>query len=138
VGQAVTTKGTETDLPDRLRAYLEDVAAAGGVPVTYAQAAQNLGLERPHSIQRVAKTLEHLMAEDAAASRPFIAALVISRARHGLPAPGFFDAARRLDRFQSEPEGGEARAFHRVEFKACLSHYGCVGTSTSNKAENID
>jgi hypothetical protein len=45
VGQAVTKKGTETDLPDRLRAYLENVAA-GGIPVTYAQAARTLGLER--------------------------------------------------------------------------------------------
>ena len=137
MGQAVTTKGTETDLPDRLRAYLENVAA-GGIPVTYAQAARTLGLERPHSIQRVAKTLEHLMAEDAAASRPFIAALVISRARHGLPAPGFFDAALRLGRFRSEPEGVEARAFHRAEFKASLSYYGHAGAAASNKAKNID
>lgn len=137
MGQAVTTKGTETDLPDRLRAYLEDVAA-GGVPVTYAQAARNLDLERPHSIHRVAKTLEHLMAEDAAASRPFIAALVISRARHGLPALGFFDAAWRLGRFRSEPEGVEAWAFHRAEFKASQSYYGRAGAAASNKAKNMD
>ena len=116
---------------------MEDVAA-GGVPVTYAQAARNLGLESPHSIQRVAKTLEHLMAEDAAASRPFIAALVISRGAPRLPAPGFFDAARRLGRFRSEPEGVEPWAFHRAEFKASLSHYGCAGASTSNKAKNMD
>jgi hypothetical protein len=44
----------------------------------------------PHSIHRVTEALERLMEEDAATDRPFIAALAISKARAGLPAPGFF------------------------------------------------
>ena len=56
--------------------------------------------------------LERLMEEDAAADRPFIAALAISRARGGLPAPGFFDCARRLGRFAGDPEGQDAWSFH--------------------------
>jgi hypothetical protein len=48
------------------------------------------------------------MEEDAAADRPFIAALVISRVRGGLPAPGFFNCARRLGRFAGDPEGQAA------------------------------
>ncbi len=35
------------------------------------------------------------MAEDAAAGRPFIAAMVISKWRDGLQAAGFFDCAAR-------------------------------------------
>ena len=42
----------------------------------------------PRSIHRVTEALERLMEEDAAADRPFIAALDISKARGGLPAPG--------------------------------------------------
>jgi len=41
----------------------------------------------PHSIHLVTESLERLMEEDAAANRPFIAALAISKVRCGLPAP---------------------------------------------------
>ena len=43
--------------------------------------------------------------EDAATDRPFIAAIVISKARGGLPAPGFFDCAARLGRFDAMRRG---------------------------------
>jgi len=53
------------------------------------------------------------MREDAAQSRPFIAARVISRAGEGLPAEGFFDLARTLSR---GPRDGESeRDFHARE-----------------------
>ncbi len=61
------------------------------------------------------------MAEDAAADRPFIAAMVIGKARGGLPAPGFFDCAARLGRFSGDATGPEARVFHAVEFNAVLA-----------------
>ena len=48
----MTTKAPETDLPDRLRVYLQGVAATGG-PVTYAEAARALGLE--DKVGRLAK-----------------------------------------------------------------------------------
>jgi alpha-D-ribose 1-methylphosphonate 5-triphosphate synthase subunit PhnI len=63
------------------------------------EAANALQILPPHSIHRVTEALERLMEEDAAADRPFIAALAISKARGGLPGPGFFDCARRLGRF---------------------------------------
>lgn len=119
----MTTASTDLDLRDRLRTCLEAVAA-GGVPVTYADVARTLGLEGPHKIHRIALALEHLMAEDAAAGRPLIAALVISRARDGLPAPGFFEAAHRLGRFGATSDGGEALAYHRAEVAAALAQYG--------------
>jgi hypothetical protein len=68
-------------------------------PITYQELTKALQILPPHSIHRVTEVLEHLMEKDAAADRPFIAALAISRARGGLPAPGFFDCARRLGRF---------------------------------------
>ena len=61
------------------------------------------------------------MAEDAAAMRPFIAAMVISKTRGGLPAPGFFDCAARLGRFAGNATGPDAWVFHAVELNAALA-----------------
>jgi hypothetical protein len=57
----------------------------------------------------------------AAADRPFIAALAISKARGGLPAPGFFDCARRLGRFAGDPDGQDAWSFHAAELNAVFA-----------------
>lgn len=69
------------------------------------------------------------MAEDAATDRPFIAAIAISKARGGLPAPGFFDCARRLGRFAGDEEGPEAWAFHAGEFNAAVSFWAATATT---------
>jgi hypothetical protein len=61
------------------------------------------------------------MAEDAAADRPFIAAMVISKARGGLPAPGFFDCAARLGRFTGDATGPSAGVFHAAQFSAAVA-----------------
>lgn len=90
-------------------------AAAERRTVTYREAALGIGLAPPQLIQGVARLLEALMAEDAAAGHPFIAALVVGRARDGLPAPGFFEAAARLGRFRGDPAGPEAAAWHAAE-----------------------
>ena len=60
------------------------------------------------------------MEEDAAAGHPFIAAMVVSRARDGLPALGFFETAARLGRFEGDPWGDEAAAYHAAEL--ALAH----------------
>ena len=94
------TLGEDNRLPThaRVRAFLESVAKRR-IPITYQELAKALQILPPHSIHQVTEALERLMEEDAAADRPFIAALAISKARGGLPAPGFFDCARRLGRF---------------------------------------
>jgi len=97
-----------------LRANLRLVAGLG-VTLTYHQAARGLGLTPPHVIHSMTQLLEALMEEDADAGHPFIAALVVSRARDGLPALGFFEAARRLGRFTGDPFGEEAIAYHAAE-----------------------
>jgi hypothetical protein len=90
------TLGEDNRLPThaRERAFLENFAKRQ-IPITYQDLAKALQILPPHSIQRVTEALERLMEEDAAADRPFIAALAISTAHGGLLAPGFFDCARR-------------------------------------------
>jgi len=106
-----------------VRAFLEGVAKRR-ILITYQELAKALQILPPHSIHRVTEALERLMEEDAAADRPFIAALAISKARGGLPAPGFFDCARRLGRFAGDPHGQDARTFHAAELNAVFARWG--------------
>jgi hypothetical protein len=104
----------------RLRAHLQALAALR-VPITYRDVAQAMLLSPPHTIHQVTEALEQLMAEDAATDRPFIAAMVISKWRGGLPAPGFFDCAARLGRFAGDATGPDAKVFHAGEFNASVA-----------------
>jgi len=60
----------------RTRAFLESVAKRR-ILITYQELAIALQILPPRSIHQVTEALEHLMEEDAAADRPFIAALAI-------------------------------------------------------------
>src|SRR5690625_5311010 len=81
-------------------ADLLDAAAAERKTLLYIDAAERLELPGPRRIQRLARLLEALTEADFAAGRPVRAALVVSKARPGLPAPGFFDCAARLGLFR--------------------------------------
>ena len=107
-------------LARRLRAHLQALAALR-VPITYRDVAKAMLLSPPHTIHQVTEALEQLMVEDAAADRPFIAAMVVSKWRRGLPAPGFFDCAARLGRFAGDTTGPNARAFYAGEFNASVA-----------------
>jgi len=111
------------ELAARLRPILETWARAGGTG-TYAEAAEALGLERPLTIHRTTMALERLMLADAAAGRPLLAALVVSRDRDGLPAPGFFDLAGELGRHAPGSDRAAAAAYHRREVQAVFNTYG--------------
>jgi len=110
----------------RIREFLESLAKRRNL-ITYQELANALQILPPHSIHQVTEALERLMEEDAAADRPFIAALALSKARGGLPAPGFFDCARRLGRFAGDPAGQDARTFHAAELNAVFSRWGGSG-----------
>ena len=114
---------TPETLARRLRAHLQALATLR-LPITYQEAAKGLLLSPPNTIHQVTEALEQIMAEDAAADRPFIAAMVISKMRGGLPAPGFFDCAARLGRFGSDGMGLDAWAFHAVEINAAFALWG--------------
>lgn len=97
--------------------------AQAGDTITYQGLATELALKPPHTIHRVTLALEALMAVDAQAGRPPLAVVVVSRARGGLPAPGFFLAARRLG-FIAPAEHAPAelhRALHEAATAAARS-----------------
>ncbi|MCS3903808.1 hypothetical protein J2T55_001840 [Methylohalomonas lacus] len=108
---------------DAVRAYLRGVARRGR-PVLYRDAARELALEPPHTIHQLALLLEQLMVQDAQADVPLIAALVVSKQRNGLPAPGFFARARELGRYQGPDTGIPAREYHAAELKRAVDYWG--------------
>jgi len=110
----------------RVRTFLESIAKRR-ILITYQELANALQIMPPRSIHQVTEALERLMDEDAAADCPFIAALAISRARGGLPGPGFFDCARRLGRFAGDPDGQDATTFHAAELNAVFACWGGTG-----------
>jgi hypothetical protein len=109
-------------LPQRIREHLCKIPR-NALPVTYQVLAKALELSPPNTIHQLTVGLEHLIEEDACAARPLIAALVISKARGGLPAPGFFESARRVGRFHGEPSGPEASAFYKAEFNGAVEFW---------------
>ena len=126
LGSAATTTvedNTPETLARRLRSHLQ-TRATQRVPITYQQAAKGLLLSPPNTVHQVTEALEQMMAEDAAADRPFIAAMVISKIRGGLPAPGFFDCAARLGRFAGDATCLDAWVFHAVEINAAFAFWG--------------
>lgn len=107
---------------ERLRAALIRVAAREAT-TTYRDLAGALGMSPPGVIRRIAALLERSMSEDAEAGRPFLAAVVTSRAG-SLPRRGFFQHAAALGRFQGNPDGPAARAFYDAERRAALAYWG--------------
>ncbi|WP_166416408.1 hypothetical protein [Cochlodiniinecator piscidefendens] len=110
-------------LAAQVRAYLSDLTRHD-VPVTYHALAKSMQLSPPNTIHQITMALECLIEEDAAAGHPLIAALVISKTRGGLPAPGFFDSARRVERFGEDPS-----AFHKAEFDNAVKFWCSSNTS---------
>jgi hypothetical protein len=92
-------------------------------PITYQVLAKELGLLPPNTIHQLTVALEYLIEEDATAARPLIAALVVSKARNGLPAFGFFECAQRVGRFDGDPSGPEGSAFHSAEFDKAIEFW---------------
>lgn len=97
-----------------LRRWLEAAARDGRRP-TYGEAVRELDVPGPGAVRTLTDAAERLMAEDAAAGRPFRAAVLAGRLRNGLPGPGFFQTARALGRHDGRDEGPEAEAFHAAE-----------------------
>ena len=130
------TRATSSDhdqVAAKLRSCLQNMAAAG-LTVTYGRLAGLLGLSPPNTIHQVTVALERLTEEDAEAGRPFLAALVLSKARGDLPAAGFFDCAQRLGRFTGNANGVEARSFHATELNAAQKFW--VGRSPAARTSN--
>ena len=82
--------------------------------ITYSELADAANVPRPHRIYKLTKWLEGTMHEDHAAGIPLRAALVISRNRGGIPAPGFFILCDELGIYHGAPSGPDASRFHKA------------------------
>ena len=109
-------------LKQRIRDHLCEIAE-NALPITYQALAKALELSPPNTVHQLTVVLECLIEEDAYAARPLIATLVISKARGGLPAPGFFECAMRVGRFHGDPLGSEAAAFYDAEFNTAVKFW---------------
>jgi len=97
---AGTTQATHETSSDeawvaRLIDQLDQLQAKGQL-VTYLELADLIGLSGPQRIHRLTGWLETTLARDHALGRAPRAALVVSRFRGRLPAPGFFQCAQAL------------------------------------------
>ena len=82
--------------------------------ITYAELANAAKIPNPHRIHKLTKWLENSMRVDHAAGKPLRAAMVISRTRCGLPAPGFFTLCGELGLYQGAVSGQAAVHFHKT------------------------
>ena len=82
--------------------------------ITYAELADAATVPNPHRIHKLTEWLENSMRMDHAAGEPLRAALVISRNRDGLPAPGFFLLCSELGLYQGSVSGPRAVKFHKA------------------------
>lgn len=103
---------------DILRSVLLSTARSGRT-LTYAELAKQLALQPPHTIHRAGLLLEDLMRDQAAKAEPQLASFVVSRARGGLPAPGFFVMMRELGLYDGPDMGTEARELVEDERARC-------------------
>ena len=117
-----TTDHTSMALSDRARAYLKGLARERET-TTYRHLAQALDLRPPNTIHQVTKVLEDLMREDHESGVPVLAALVASKVRNGLPAPGFFRLACELGRYDGPESGPAAEAYHAAELERAWKHW---------------
>ena len=82
--------------------------------ITYAELANAAKIPNPHRIHKLTKWLENSMRMDHEAGKPLRAAMVISRNRGGLPAPGFFILCGELGIYQGAVSGQHAVHFHKT------------------------
>ncbi len=80
---------------ETLQGRLEQLAALGQT-ISYGDLAREFALPTP-AIQSLTGMLEGLMERDAAAGRPFLAAMLEGRLGDGMPSLGFFEKAAELD-----------------------------------------
>ncbi len=82
--------------------------------ITYAELADAAAIPSPQRIHKLTEWLETSMRSDHAAGQPLRAALVISRSRSGLPAPGFFILCGELGLYNGAASGRHAVQFHKT------------------------
>ena len=97
-------------------------ATSRGRIVTYAEMADAADIPAPQRIHKLTLWLEKTMRQDHAVGQPLRAALVISRNRNGLPAPGFFLLCQELGIYQGAETGADATQFHKTMIADLMPH----------------
>ena len=110
-------------LAESVRTHLKGLARRRET-ITYRDLAIALDVQPPNTIHQVADALEVLMREDQENEAPFLAALVVSKVRNGLPAPAFFSFAHSLDRFSGSDTGPETQTYHAWQLKSAWDYWG--------------
>lgn len=116
--------GRHDDAPwfARMIAALEERARAERT-ITYAELAETADMPGPHRIHRVTEALEDLITSDHDAGRPLRSAAAISKARNGLPGPGFFQHCAGIGLYFGPDDGPQAETFHRLELNRLFVSY---------------
>ena len=104
---------------NRAKMALASATSLGRI-VTYAEMADAANIPAPQRIHKLTLWLESTMRQDHAAGQPLRAALVISRNRNGLPAPGFFLLCNELGIYQGAKTGADAARFHQTMIAALM------------------
>ncbi|MEM7054693.1 MAG: hypothetical protein AAF446_09120 [Pseudomonadota bacterium] len=86
--------------------------------MTYLQCADAIDVQPPYRIHQVAELLESLIERDVRQGRPIRAALVVSRARAGRPAEGFYLKAKTVAVF----DGTQPDQFHEQCLQDLFDH----------------
>lgn len=107
----------------RMVTALEERACAERT-ITYAELAEAAGMTGPHRIHRLTEALEDLVTRDHRNGVPLRAAAAISKARDGLPGPGFFQHCARLGLYFGPEHGPQAETFHRIELNRLFVRTG--------------
>jgi hypothetical protein len=114
-----------SSLPKRVREHLKELARRRET-IIYRDLAKELDVQPPNTIHQVADALEVLMREDQATGAPFLAALVVSKVRNGLPAPPFFDVAGMLGLYKGSDTGSDTLAYHACELENAWDYWGAT------------
>ena len=116
-----------SSLPKRVREHLKELARRRET-INYRDLAKALEVQPPNTIHQVADALEVLMGEDHATGAPFLAALVVSKVRNGLPAPTFFDIARMLGLFKGSDTDSDTQTYHARELESAWYYWGSLNS----------
>ena len=121
IGDALMSPSTNEDQfwQNRAEMALASARRAGRI-VTYAEMADAADIPAPQRIHKLTLWLESTMRQDHADGQPIRAALVISRNRDGLPAPGFFQLCHELELYQGPETGTNAARFHQTMLAALM------------------
>jgi hypothetical protein len=112
-------------LSDRVRVRLTELARHRET-ITYRDLSKALDVQPPKTIHQVTDALELLMREDYVTGAPFLAALVVSKVRNGLPAPAFFYVTRMLGRFKGSDTGSDTQTYHAHELESAWDYWGSL------------